>query len=58
MTTCTTNQGCKKCVLSDTTQKMMCGTAYMENGYCTCTATSSPDGSSGCNISGNCTYQK
>lgn len=59
--TCTSNQGCKKCIQDDATGKMVCGTAFMENGDCRCTvdaADPKQPNVSGCTLEGSCTYKK
>jgi len=55
-TSCTSSQGCKKCGVSDTTNKLECYTALMENGECTCTSTATASSSS-CTLEGTCTYR-
>src|SRR5437762_3058511 len=55
---CVSNQGCRKCGLSDQTNRMECFTVFMENGECKCTPTTGSNGVSGCDIEGTCTFRK
>lgn len=51
MTKCTSNIGCKQCVLVDSTNTMQCATVLESHGSCKC-----ENAANGCKTSGTCTY--
>lgn len=58
MKTCTSADGCKDCIKDDETQKMRCGTLFMQNGSCKCEPGPPTAYSSGCVMEGDCTFRK